>query len=56
MVQGLIELLLIVVISIYLLLDGPRISRGVDRVFPPGPDGIRRTKTGWRKPRPAEEP
>ena len=23
---------------------------------PPGPDGIRRTKTGWRKPRPAEEP
>jgi peptidyl-tRNA hydrolase, PTH1 family len=22
---------------------------------PPGPDGIRRTKTGWRKPRPAEE-
>ena len=40
-VQGLIELLLILVISIYLLLDGPRISRGVDRVFPPGPDGIR---------------
>jgi predicted PurR-regulated permease PerM len=39
-VQGLIELLLIVVISIYLLLDGPRISRGVDRLFPPGPDGI----------------
>ena len=32
---------LIIVISIYLLLDGPRISRGVDRVFPPGPDGIR---------------
>jgi len=40
-VQGLIELLLIVVISIYLLLDGPRISRGVDRIFPPGADGIR---------------
>jgi predicted PurR-regulated permease PerM len=40
-VQGLIELLLIVVISIYLLLDGPRIARGVDRIFPPGPDGIR---------------
>jgi predicted PurR-regulated permease PerM len=40
-VQGLIELLLIVVISIDLLLDGPRISRGVDRIFPPGPDGIR---------------
>ena len=36
-VQGLIELLLILVISIYLLLDGPRISRGVDRVFHPGP-------------------
>jgi predicted PurR-regulated permease PerM len=40
-VQGLIELLLIIVISIYLLLDGPRISRGVDRVLPPGPDGLR---------------
>jgi predicted PurR-regulated permease PerM len=40
-VQGLIELLLVIVISIYLLLDGPRISRGVDRIFPPGPDGIR---------------
>ena len=40
-VQGLIELLLIIVISIYLLLDGPRISRGIDRLFPPGPDGIR---------------
>ncbi|HET6173497.1 MAG TPA: AI-2E family transporter [Gaiellales bacterium] len=40
-VQGLIELLLTIVISIYLLLDGPRISRGVDRLFPPGPDGIR---------------
>jgi predicted PurR-regulated permease PerM len=39
-VQGLIELLLILVISIYLLLDGPRISRGVDRIFPPGPDGV----------------
>jgi predicted PurR-regulated permease PerM len=40
-VQGLIELLLIIVISIYLLLDGPRIARGVDRIFPPGADGIR---------------
>ena len=39
MVQGLIELLLILVISIYLLLDGPRISRKLDRVFPPGPTG-----------------
>lgn len=39
-VQGLIELLLVIVISIYLLLDAPRISRGLDRVFPPGPDGI----------------
>ena len=29
------------VISIYLLLDAPRISRGIDRMFPPGPDGIR---------------
>ena len=35
-VQGLIELLLIIVISIYLLLDGPRISRGVDRHLPAG--------------------
>jgi predicted PurR-regulated permease PerM len=40
-VQGLIELLLVLVISIYLLLDAPRIARGLDRVFPPGPDGIR---------------
>jgi predicted PurR-regulated permease PerM len=40
-VQGLIELLLVLVISIYLLLDAPRIARGIDRVFPPGPDGIR---------------
>ena len=39
-VQGLIELLLVIVISIYLLLDAPRISRALDRVFPPGPDGI----------------
>jgi predicted PurR-regulated permease PerM len=39
-VQGLIELLLVIVISIYLLLDAPRISRGLDRVFPPGADGI----------------
>ena len=23
---------------------------------PPGADGVRRTKTGWRKPRPADEP
>jgi predicted PurR-regulated permease PerM len=39
-VQGVIELLLIVVISIYLLLDAPRIARNIDRIFPPGPDGI----------------
>jgi len=37
--QGLIELVLVLVISIYLLLDGPRISRGLDRWFPPGTDG-----------------
>ena len=37
--QGLIELVLILVISIYLLLDGPRISQGLDRWFPPGDDG-----------------
>ena len=36
-VQGVIELLLILVISIYLLLDAPRIARNVDRIFPPGP-------------------
>jgi predicted PurR-regulated permease PerM len=40
-VQGLIELLLVLVISIYLLLDAPRLARGIDRVFPPGADGIR---------------
>jgi predicted PurR-regulated permease PerM len=40
-VQGLIELLLVLVISIYLLLDAPRIARGIDRIFPPGADGIR---------------
>jgi predicted PurR-regulated permease PerM len=40
-VQGIIELLLVLVVSIYLLLDAPRIARGLDRVFPPGPDGIR---------------
>jgi predicted PurR-regulated permease PerM len=39
-VQGMIELLLILVISIYLLLDAPRISRAIDCVLPPGPDGI----------------
>ena len=37
--QGLIELVLILVISIYLLLDGPRISQALDRWFPPGDDG-----------------
>jgi predicted PurR-regulated permease PerM len=40
-VQGVIELLLVIVISIYLLLDAPRIARGLDRLFPPGPDGVR---------------
>ena len=40
-VQGVIELLLILVISIYLLLDAPRIARKLDRLFPPGSDGIR---------------
>jgi predicted PurR-regulated permease PerM len=40
-VQGVIELLLILVISVYLLLDAPRIARNVDRLFPPGPDGVR---------------
>jgi predicted PurR-regulated permease PerM len=39
-VQGVIELLLILVISIYLLLDAPRIARNIDRIFPPGDDGI----------------
>jgi len=39
-VQGVIELLLILVISIYLLLDAPRISRNIDRFLPPGEDGI----------------
>jgi predicted PurR-regulated permease PerM len=38
-VEGLFNLVLILVISVYMLLDAPRISRFVNRVFPPGPDG-----------------
>jgi predicted PurR-regulated permease PerM len=38
-VEGLFNLVLILVISIYMLLDAPRISRWVNRIFPPGPDG-----------------
>jgi PTH1 family peptidyl-tRNA hydrolase len=33
--------------------DLPALSGEIDG--PPGPDGIRRTKTGWRKPRPTED-
>jgi predicted PurR-regulated permease PerM len=38
-VEGLFNLVLVLVISIYMLLDAPRISRSVNRIFPPGPDG-----------------
>jgi len=40
-VTGIINLILVIVVSIYMLLDAPRISRAVDRIFPPGPDGKR---------------
>jgi predicted PurR-regulated permease PerM len=36
---GLFNMILILVVSIYMLLDAPRLSRSVDRVLPPGPDG-----------------
>ena len=36
-VTGLFNLVLVLVISIYMLLDAPRLSRAVDRVFPPLP-------------------
>jgi predicted PurR-regulated permease PerM len=42
-VEGLFNLVLILVISIYMLLDAPRISAFVNRMFPPGPDGRRLT-------------
>jgi predicted PurR-regulated permease PerM len=38
-VEGLFNLVLILVISIYMLLDAPRISAFVNRILPPGPDG-----------------
>jgi len=34
--------------------DDERAAAPGDVEGPPGPDGIRRTKTGWRKPRPPE--
>jgi predicted PurR-regulated permease PerM len=42
-VEGLFNLVLILVISVYMLLDAPRISRAINRIFPPGPDGRRLT-------------
>ena len=38
-VSGVIHLILILVVSIYMLLDAPRLARFVNRIFPPGPDG-----------------
>ena len=38
-VTGLIEFVVIVVISVYLLLDAPRITGRIDRMFPPESDG-----------------
>jgi predicted PurR-regulated permease PerM len=38
-VTGLFNLVLIVVVSVYMLLDAPRFSRVLNRMFPPGPDG-----------------
>ena len=36
--------------------DEDRLASPGDVDGPPGPDGIRRTRTGWRRVRPAEEP
>lgn len=36
--------------------DETRLAAPGDVDGPPGADGVRRTKTGWRKPRPADEP
>jgi predicted PurR-regulated permease PerM len=38
-VSGVIHLILILVVSIYMLLDAPRLARFVNRLVPPGPDG-----------------
>jgi predicted PurR-regulated permease PerM len=38
-VTGLFNLILIIVVSVYMLLDAPRLSRTLNRMFPPGPDG-----------------
>ena len=35
--------------------DADRVAPPGEVDGPPGPDGIRRTKTGWRKPRPVED-
>ena len=36
--------------------DDERLAAPGEIDGPPGPDGVRRTKTGWRKPRPADDP
>jgi predicted PurR-regulated permease PerM len=38
-VTGVFHLILILVISVYMLLDAPRLARYVNRVLPPAPDG-----------------
>ena len=36
--------------------DAERLAAPGEVDGPPGADGVRRTKTGWRKPRPVDEP
>jgi predicted PurR-regulated permease PerM len=38
-VTGVFRTILVLVVTIYMLLAGPRASRAIDRVLPPGPDG-----------------
>jgi predicted PurR-regulated permease PerM len=38
-VTGIFRFVLVLVISIYMLLDGPRLARLMNRLFPPGEDG-----------------
>ena len=48
----LFSLVLIIVVSIYMLLDMDRLARGIDRRFPPHP-AHSRCSNGWRAPSPA---
>jgi predicted PurR-regulated permease PerM len=38
-VTGVFRTILVLVVTIYMLLAGPRVSRSLDRLLPPGPDG-----------------